>query len=68
MMVVMAGYDQGWTEGYDYDTNRWVQIGDITNPDPASRGYQEPMQDTPGYQNWTWVSACPRQRLRHGVL
>jgi prepilin-type N-terminal cleavage/methylation domain-containing protein len=46
------GDDQGWMEGYDYDTNRWVQVGDITQADPTRRGYQLPMQDTPGYQDW----------------
>ena len=29
--------DQGWTEGYDWDTDRWVSV--------------PPMQDTPGLQN-----------------
>ena len=24
------GDDKAWIEGYDYDTNRWVQIGDVT--------------------------------------
>jgi hypothetical protein len=41
------GDDQGWMEGYDYDTNRWVQLGT-----PPTSGYQMPLQDTPGYQNW----------------
>jgi prepilin-type N-terminal cleavage/methylation domain-containing protein/prepilin-type processing-associated H-X9-DG protein len=42
------GDDQGWMEGYDYDTNRWVQLGDITQSDPAARGYLPPYQDTFG--------------------
>jgi prepilin-type N-terminal cleavage/methylation domain-containing protein len=46
------GDDQGWMEGYDYDTNRWVQVGDANARDPGDRGYQEPRQDTPGYQDW----------------
>ena len=46
------GDDQGWMEGYDYDTNRWVQVGDITDSDPTKRGYLLPMQDTPGYVDW----------------
>jgi hypothetical protein len=36
--------DQGWIQGYDYDTNRWVQIGDKSDPDT----YLWPMRDTPG--------------------
>ena len=47
----LTGDDQGWMEGYDYDTNRWVQVGDITKADPADRGYLPPQQDTPGYKN-----------------
>jgi prepilin-type N-terminal cleavage/methylation domain-containing protein/prepilin-type processing-associated H-X9-DG protein len=39
--------DQGWTEGYDYDTNRWVQIGLLSNPN----SFLQPMQDTPGYDD-----------------
>ena len=41
------GDDQGWMEGYDYDNNRWVQLGS-----PPTSGYQVPRQDTPGYQDW----------------
>ncbi len=41
------GDDQGWVEGYDYDPNRWVQLGS-----PSTSGYQAPRQDTPGYQDW----------------
>jgi prepilin-type N-terminal cleavage/methylation domain-containing protein/prepilin-type processing-associated H-X9-DG protein len=36
--------DQGWVEGYDYDTNRWVQLGSRSDPN----SYLLPMQDTPG--------------------
>jgi prepilin-type N-terminal cleavage/methylation domain-containing protein/prepilin-type processing-associated H-X9-DG protein len=43
----LVGDDQGWSEGYDYDTNRWVQLGS-----PSSTGYLTPMQDTPGYQDY----------------
>ncbi len=46
------GDDQGWTEGYDYDVNRWVQLGDIKQANPNNRGYLQPTQDTPGYQDW----------------
>jgi prepilin-type N-terminal cleavage/methylation domain-containing protein len=38
--------DQGWTIGYDYDTNRWVQLGT-----PSTSGYLAPMQDSPGYDD-----------------
>jgi prepilin-type N-terminal cleavage/methylation domain-containing protein len=48
----LIGDDQGWTEGYDYDTNRWVQVGNITAANPADRGYLPPMQDTPGYSDY----------------
>ena len=41
------GDDQGWIQGYDYDTNRWVQLGT-----PPTSGYLLPMQDTPGYSNY----------------
>jgi prepilin-type N-terminal cleavage/methylation domain-containing protein len=44
-----TGDDQGWTEGYDYDTNRWVQVGNINDSNPNNRGYLVPMPDTPGY-------------------
>jgi prepilin-type N-terminal cleavage/methylation domain-containing protein/prepilin-type processing-associated H-X9-DG protein len=47
-----TGDDQGWMEGYDYDTNRWVQLGDITASDPANRGYCPPLQDTSGYTDY----------------
>jgi prepilin-type N-terminal cleavage/methylation domain-containing protein/prepilin-type processing-associated H-X9-DG protein len=46
-----TGDDQGWTEGYDYDTNRWVQLGNINDSNPNNRGYLRPMQDTPGYSD-----------------
>jgi prepilin-type N-terminal cleavage/methylation domain-containing protein/prepilin-type processing-associated H-X9-DG protein len=36
--------DQGWIQGYDYDTDRWVQIGDKSDPGT----YLWPVQDTPG--------------------
>ncbi len=42
------GDDQGWFEGFDYDTDRWVQLGADT-----SAGYLVPMQDTPGYLDYT---------------
>jgi prepilin-type N-terminal cleavage/methylation domain-containing protein len=34
--------DQGWIEGYDNDTTRWVQLGN----------YVVPKQDTPGLDDW----------------
>ncbi len=40
--------NQGWSIGYDYDTNRWVQLGT-----PSTTGYLPPMQDTPGYDDGT---------------
>ena len=37
----------GRIEGDDHDTDRWVQIGDLSDPN----SYLPPMQDTPGYDD-----------------
>jgi prepilin-type N-terminal cleavage/methylation domain-containing protein/prepilin-type processing-associated H-X9-DG protein len=42
-----AADDQGWIQGFDYDTDRWVQVGDKADPNTFLR----PMQDTPGYSD-----------------
>ena len=39
--------DQGWLQGYDYDTDRWVQLGALSDPN----SFLPPMQDTPGYDD-----------------
>jgi len=52
------GDDQGWTEGYDYDTNRWVQFGDITNPDPPSAAIWNRCRTNPAIRTGC-VSAAP---------
>jgi len=50
--------DNGWIVGYDFDVNRWVQVGDITDPDPVTKGYLPPVQDTPGFLfNFSFGSA-----------
>jgi prepilin-type N-terminal cleavage/methylation domain-containing protein len=40
--------DQGWMEGYDNDTTRWVQLGSLSDPN----SYVLPKQDTPGVDDW----------------
>ena len=39
--------NQGWSQGFDYDTNRWT-TSQAKNSDPADVIHQ-PLQDTPGY-------------------
>ena len=55
--------DQGWIEGYDWDTNRFVL--DSLTVTPSS--YLPPLQDTPGLSYGHGFGSA-RQQLQHGIL
>ena len=41
--------DQGWDQGYDYDTNRWTGYGWYDKSgNPTTGSYLPPQRDTPG--------------------
>ena len=62
--------DQGWDQGYDYDTNRWTGSGWYDqHGNPTLGVYIPPVRDTPGLYGCDMdFGSAAQRRLQHGHL